>query len=109
MSIEENKRIARTYYDHNPDDVELILTPDFTGTGRTDEMTWNRDDHKRTWITYQSQLTDTIHAQVVEGDWVATWFTRTGSFENKPVKWEMMNFMRFVDGRIAEIRELAIG
>jgi len=107
MSIEENKKIARTYYDHNPDDVESILTHDFTG--RTNERTWDRDSHKKTWITYQSQLTDTIHEQVVEGDWVATWFTRTGLFENKPSKYELMNFMRFVDGKIAEIREIGIG
>ena len=107
MSIEENKKIARTYFDHNPDDVESMLPPDFTG--RTNEKTWNRDDHKKTWIKYQSILTDTIHAQVAEVDWVATWFTRTGLVENKPWKYEMMAFMRFADGKIAEIRELAIG
>ena len=105
MSVEENKKIARRYFDHKPDEVEVILTADFVG--RTNAMAWNRDGHKETWLTVQAQLKDTIHQQVAEGAWVATWFTRSGTFENKPVKWDFMSFTRFVRGKIAEVWELA--
>ena len=105
MSVEENKKIARTYFDHKPDDVELILTADFIG--HTNAMTWNRDSHKETWLTFQSKLKDTIHQQIAEGDWVATWFTRSGTFENKSVKWDFMSFTRFVGGKIAQVWEIA--
>ena len=105
MSVEENKKIARAYFDHKPDDVELILTVDFIG--HTHAMIWNRDDHQKTWRTFPSQLKDTIHEQIAESDWVATWFTRSGIFENNPVKWDFMSFTRFVGGKISEVWEIA--
>lgn len=106
MSVEENKKIAARYFEHNPDEVEELLTPDFTG--RTNDVTWNRDDHKRFWIAIQNQLHDTIHRQVAEGDWVATWFTRVGTIEGKPWKGDVMGFAKFVDGKIAEVWELFV-
>jgi hypothetical protein len=105
MSVEENKKVAHMYHDLNPDEVEVILTPDFIGHG-PDGHTWNRDSHIQTWRVFHDQLKDTIHEQVAEGDSVATWFTRSGNYENKPVNWEMMQFKRFVGGKISEVWEI---
>ncbi len=101
MSVEENKKVARRYHDLNPDDVETILTPDFIGRHPTG-FTWNRHSHKE-FLT--NQLQDSIHEQFAEGDWVATRFTRTGMYQDKPMKVDMMHFKRFVDSKIAEIWE----
>ena len=101
MSVQENKNVARKYHDLNPDDVETILTPDFIGR-HTSGFTWNRENHKK-FLT--NQLQDTIHEQFGEGDFVATRFTRTGMYENKPMKVDSMHCKRFVDGKITEIWE----
>ncbi len=102
MSVEANKQVARRYHDLKADDVEAILTPDFLGRHPTG-FTWNRDDHRHFLTNYQ--MTDTIHEQVAEGDWVATRFTRSGTFQDKPVNIDAMHFKRCVDGKIAEIWE----
>ena len=101
MSAEENKNVARMYHDLNQDDVEEILTADFIGRHPTG-YTWNRDSHKE-FVT--NALTDTIHEQIAEGDWVATRFTRTGTVGNRPLHVETMHFKRFRDGKIAEVWE----
>lgn len=43
---------------------------------------------------------------VAEGDMVALRFVRTGEMEGKPVKLDMMQFMRISDGVIAELWEV---
>ena len=101
ISVEENKKVARIYHDLNQDDVLNILTPDFIGRHPTG-FTWNREDH-RGFVT--NDLTDTIHEQFAEGDWVATRFTRTGTVGNNPINVEFMHFKLFRDGKIAEIWE----
>ncbi len=101
MSVEENKNVASRYHDLNPDDVESILTPDFIGR-QPNGFTWNRDNHKN---FLSNQFQDSIHEQFGEGDWVATRFTRTGTYQDKPVKVDIMHMKRFVDGKIAEIWE----
>ena len=105
MSVEENKRVARKYHDLNPDDIETILTPNFTGY-HPDGSTWNRDSHKQFWSSEAtSDVTDTIHVQIAEGEWVATRFTRAGTYQGKHGELDMMAFKRFEDGKIVEIWE----
>ena len=48
MSVEENKKVARTYHEFNLDDIEVILTPGFTGH-HPDGSTWDRDSRKHFW------------------------------------------------------------
>ena len=105
MSVEENKRIARKYHDLNPDEVEEILTPDYIGRHPTGPLlTWNRDNHKP-FLTNYPDMKDDIHEQIAEGEWVATRFTRSGTYQGRHFELHMMHFKRFKDGRIAELWE----
>lgn len=101
MSAGENKKIARIYHDLKQADVEQILTPDFVGRHPTG-YTWDRESHKN-FVT--NNLTDTIHEQIAEGDWVATRFTRTGMVGANPINIEAVHFKRFRAGKIAEVLE----
>jgi predicted ester cyclase len=106
MSVEENRKVACTYHNLNPDDVEQILTPNFIGH-HPDGSTWSRDSHKQFWSREEtSDFTDTIREQIAEGEWVATQFTRAGTYQGRHVELDMMHFKRFADGKIAEIWEL---
>ena len=102
--LEENRQVARLYHDLNPEDVENILTSNFIGRHNWPGSTWNRDQHKRYWIRHRG-VEDIIHDQIAEGDWVATRFTRTGTYEGRQIELEMMHFKRFEGGKIAEIWE----
>jgi hypothetical protein len=105
MSAQENKRIARLYHRLNPDDIETLLSPDFVGY-HPDGSTWNREGHKKTWSSEDTRgITDTIHVQIAEGDWVATHFTRAGPYKDKQIKFDIMAFKRFQDGKIVEAWE----
>jgi predicted ester cyclase len=105
MSTEDNKQVSMRYHelDARPERWDEILTPDFVGrhtTGRT----WDLDSHKRTWANVRD-LTDTVHHQIAEGDFVSTRFTRKGIYEGAPIEVEVMHLKRFVDGKIAEVWE----
>lgn len=102
MSTEENKRIARLYHDLKPEDVESIFTADFIGRLGTNAFTWGRDNHKK-FLTDHPEVKETIHEQIAEGDWVATRFTRTMTWQDRPVEIEIMHLKRFEDGKIAEL------
>jgi predicted SnoaL-like aldol condensation-catalyzing enzyme len=105
MSIEENKKISTIYHDLNPDNVDKILTEDFIGRSKDqDRHNWDREQH-RGFLNNHPEAEDKIYSQIGEGDWVATRFTRTMNYQGKNVKIEMMNFKRFQNGKIAEIRE----
>jgi predicted ester cyclase len=103
MSAQENKRVARLYHKLNPEEIDVILFPDFVGY-HPDGSTWTRDDHRRTW-SEEHNIKDTIHVQIAEGEWVATRFTRSGSYRGKHYEFDMMAFKRFQDGKIVEIWE----
>ena len=109
MSVEENKKIARLYHELRPEDVDRIHTPDLIGhfnpgTG----FDWNREGHKRNWSKEENQgIRDIIHELVAEGDYVAVRFARTGTYQGRDMQVEMMQMMRFEDGKIAEIWEYA--
>jgi ketosteroid isomerase-like protein len=87
------------YHNLNQNDVEKILTPDFIGRHPTG-YTWDRESHKN-FVT--NDLTEMIHEQIAEGDWVATRFTRTGTVGNNPIDVETVHFKRFRDGKISEV------
>lgn len=101
MSVADNKQVARIYHELKLEDVEQILTPDFVGRHPTG-YTWDRASHKG-FVT--NALTDTIHEQIGEGDWVATRFTRTGTVGTNPINIESVHFKRFRDGKICEVLE----
>lgn len=102
---EGNKQVAALYHELNPDDMDAILTEDFIGRNEKSRMTWTKEQHYNYWINNRGAMKDKIFHQVAEGDWVATWFARTGEWEGEMVTFEMMHFKRFEDGKIAEIWE----
>lgn len=100
---ERNKELSRRYHELNPDNFDEILTPDFVGHHCWPENPWTLEDHRRTWM--RLQLTDTIHIQIAEGDWVATRFTRMGMFQGRVRRANIMHLKRIRDGKIAELWE----
>jgi hypothetical protein len=106
MSVEGNKHVARMYHDLKVEDMDQILTPSFIGH-HPDGSTWSLSDHKQAWAQEDLRgIKDIIREQVAEGEWVATWFTRTGTYQGKQYKIDTMHFKRFEGGRIAELWEL---
>ena len=107
-SVEENKKIANLYHDRNLEDVDKVLTEDFIGhfyLNETNPSTWNRANHRKS-INNNPSFKDTILVQIAEGEWVATRFIRSGIYQGRPVKVEVMGFKRFENGKIAEIWEI---
>jgi len=102
---EGNKETAALYHELNPDNMDDILTDDFIGRNEKSRFTWNKENHKTYWTNNRNTATDRIYHQIAEGDWVASWFARTGEWEGEIVEYEMMHFKRFKDGKIAEIWE----
>jgi ketosteroid isomerase-like protein len=105
MSAENNKQVSIRYHelDSDPARWDEILTPDFVGR-HTNGRTWNLDSHKQTWAKH-TDLADSVHHQIAEGDFVATRFTRKGIFDGSPIEIDVMHLKRFVDGKIAEVWE----
>jgi hypothetical protein len=99
---ERNKEIAVKYHELNPDDIDAILTVDFIGL--TNENTWNRENHRQAWTNNTAE--DKIVLIVAENDLVAIKFIRMGEVEGKSFSVDAMQFMRFKNGKIAEIWEV---
>lgn len=104
MGAQENKSIARRYYQHNVNEIDDILAPGFVGY-HADGSTWDIESHKKFWSTAGHDMQDTIHVQIAEGDWVATHFTRAGLWQGRQAKLDMMAFTRVQDGKIVETWE----
>ncbi|MCU0473668.1 MAG: ester cyclase [Bacteroidales bacterium] len=102
--IQQNKEIAVKYHNLNADDIEAILSDNFIGRNEKSRFTWNRENH-REYLTNGIYKEDSIFYQIAEGDWVATRFFRKGEWKGDTVKYEMMHFKRFENGKIAEIWE----
>lgn len=102
---EGNKKTAALYHELNPDDIDAVLTDDFTGRNEKSRMTWTKEQHRNYLTNNRGTIQDKIFHQVSEGDWVATWFARTGEWQGETVTFEMMHFKRFENGKIAEIWE----
>ena len=101
---ERNKEIALKYHELNPDDIDAILTEDFIGRIGMSGRSWNREGHRNVWSNRKAE--DEILHIVAEGDMVAIRFIRTGEMEGKSYSVDVMQFMRFENGKIAEIWEM---
>ena len=103
--LEKNKAIAVKYHELKAEDVDALIAEDFKA--QSNDMTWTRENHRQALLTshktYKSK--DKILSMVAEGDMVAIRFVRTGEWEGKPVKLDMMQFMRISEGLIVEIWE----
>jgi hypothetical protein len=102
--IQKNKEIAVKYHELNPNDIDIILTDNFIGRNEKSRFTWNREDHRK-YLTNGTYKEDSIFNQIAEGNWVATRFFRKGEWQGDTVKYEMMQFKRFENGKISEIWE----
>ncbi len=104
-SMEHNKKFATMYHDLNPDNIGTLFTEDFKGHGENGHA-WDRENH-RNYLSNGRYKVDTIKHQVAEGDWVATWFVRTGFYRGDTISVPLMHFKHFKDGKIAELWEYA--
>ncbi len=104
--IEKNKKVSVIYHELKAENIDDILTEDFTGRNEKGRHTWKREDH-RSYLSNGNFKKDTILNQVAEGNWVATRFERTMDWNGERVSGEIMQFKRFENGKIAEIWEYA--
>jgi len=103
---ERNKEIAVKYHELNPGNIDAILAGDFTG--HSNEKTWNRENHRQALNTTfkEIKVEDKIVHIVSENDLVAIRFIRMGEVEGKSFSIDIMQFMQFKNGKIAEIWEV---
>ena len=102
---QKNEEMSNLYHELKPENVENILADDFIGHLNADH-TWNKESHFD-FLSSNTSVQDTISGQIAEGNWVATSFHRTGKFEGRDMKADMMQFKRFENGKIVEIFEYA--
>ena len=104
--LEKNKAIAAKYHELKAEDVDALIAEDFVGY--SNDMSWTRENHRQALNTSHKTFKskDKIVSMLAEGDMVAIRFVRSGEMEGKPVKMDIMQFMRISDGLIAEIREI---
>lgn len=102
--IKKNKETAARYHELNPDDIDAVLSNKFIGRSEENNFSWNREDHRK-FLTDGRYKKDSIYQQIAEGDWVVTRFFRTLAWDGDTLKTEAMEFKRFENGRISEIRE----
>ena len=103
-AVQKNKEVATKYHELKAENVDAILTKDFMGRNEKSQHRWNIEDH-RFYLSTNTYKKDSILQQVAEGDWVATRFVRTMDYQGKRVQFEVMQFKRFENGKIAEIWE----
>jgi hypothetical protein len=102
-ALEHNKKFATMYHDLNPDNIDILFTEDYIGHGENG-FTWDRERH-RGYLSNGNYKVDSIKKQIAEGDWVATWFVRTGAWGDDTVRVPMMHFKHFKDGKIDKLWE----
>lgn len=102
---EHNKLVSEMYHELDPENMDEILTEDFIGRNERSRNTWTKKIHKEYWSNNKGVASDKIIMQVAEGNWVATWFTRSGEWEGSFIEMELMQFKRFENGKISEIWE----
>ena len=105
-NVEKNKEIATIYHDTNPDNVDKILTEEFSGFNEEYKNTWNKEGHQN-FLSNHPEIKDTIYSQIGEGDLIATRFTRSMNYQGKDVNVDAIHFKRFENGKIAEIWEFS--
>lgn len=119
MSLDDNKRLVRRYYEEvvNAGDVDRLvdfISPDYVevheGTRHAIGLEGAREHVLGVMRTYPD-LRLTVDQQIAEGDWVATCGTMRGTHEGewlgmKPTGAKLqvtaVNIDRVVDGRIVE-------
>ena len=101
VDAENNLKIANMYHDANPDDVDMILTEEFSGRNEEYRNTWDRDH--RNFLSKHPDIKDTIFSQIGEGDLIATRFTRSMNNQGKDVNIDAIHFKRFEKGNFAEV------
>ncbi len=102
ISLEENKGISTLYHERNLDDIDKVLADNFIGSfyfTEPEAITWDEESH-RSSITNSPDFEDSILFQIAEGEWVATRFIRTGTYEGSLIKTEGMQFKQFENGKI---------
>jgi hypothetical protein len=102
----KNKEISAMYHRLNPNDVNAILTNNFTGQ-QNDGLKWNKEQH-RNFLSNGSYKKDSVFQQVAEDNWVATRFVREMFYNGDTIRSLAMQLKRFEDGKIAEIWEYAV-
>jgi predicted ester cyclase len=128
MSIEENKRIVRRYFDdvpHNPDACEEIFAPAFefhaiVHTGVTPQTVKCTPESEKTFYEQHKSIWGGWHVKIeemiAEGDRVMVrWSSRDthlGEFHGLPPTGKQVtnsgiNIFRVVDGKIAEIWDIS--
>ena len=106
VDAENNLKIANMYHDANPDDVDMILTEEFSGRNEEYRNTWDRENH-RNFLSKHPDIKDTIFSQIGDGDLIATRFTRSMNYQGKDVNIDAIHFKRFENGKIAEVWEIS--
>ncbi|KPL09794.1 MAG: hypothetical protein AMS26_22425 [Bacteroides sp. SM23_62] len=102
-SLDHNKKIATLYHELNTENIDEVFAPDFKGHGEYHD--WDLESHRK-YLSNERFKVDSIIQQVAEGDWVATWFQRTGDTrEGEKISTPIMHFKRFKDGKIVELWE----
>lgn len=107
-SIEENKKISTLYHERNLEDIDKVLADNFIGSyffSEPEAITWDEESHRNS-ITTNIDMKDSILVQIAEGEWVATRFIRTGTYDGSLVRTEIMQFKKFQNGKIVISHEV---
>ena len=128
MSIEENKRLARRYFEdapYHPEACEEIFAPVFkfhtiqhaSITAQTNESTPREEIQNFEWFrsVWTSNWRITVDEMIAENDRVMVRWTFSGTHvgefaglpaTNKEVSYAGINIFRIADGKIAEIWDI---
>jgi predicted ester cyclase len=119
MSLEENKSLARRFYEEvvntgNVDLIERFVSPDYAEILDGERHVIGIEGSKEHILGVRQTYPDlhiTIERQIAEGEWVATCITARGTHKGswlgikptgKPVVFTGVNVDHVVDGRISE-------
>jgi predicted ester cyclase len=119
MSVEENKRLVRRYYEEvgntgNLDAIEQYISPEYTEMYNGERRSVGIEGAKAHIAGVRQTYPDlhiTIERQIAEGDWVVSCITARGTHKgswlgikptNRPVIITGVNVDRVVNGTIVE-------
>ena len=70
MSLDQNKKISTLYHERNLEDVDSLISDDFTGSYYYKDLkpiTWNKENHKNAIINNLG-VKDSLLMQIAEGN-----------------------------------------
>ncbi|UCF36180.1 MAG: ester cyclase [Acidobacteriota bacterium] len=119
MSIEENKRLVRRYYEEvvntgNVEDIAEFISPDYVEVHVNKRYSLGLEGATKHVLGVRETFPDlhlTVERQIAEGDWVVTQVTAHGTHQGswmgmkptgKTVEITSVNVDKVVDGRIVE-------